>query len=185
LENYVKEILFGYPLLRTVEEDYQMHIRNKAVLSHNCAMSAEKLAEYLAGEILTMRSLQSLKRTIEEVLDKLSLEERTLIEIRYFGRRKKMRGFLKRRISKGNSRECSETTYFRRQRALGEKVAAMLHFAGITKEKYLAEYASSDIFKKIHTFVEAGKDKMIAADERRLLGRRGKETEAETSCGQA
>ena len=168
-----------------MEEDYQIHIRNKALLSHNCTTSAEKLAEYLAGEILTMRSLQNLKRTVEEVLAKLSLEERTLIEIRYFGRRKKMRGFLKRRISKGNLRECSETTYFRRQRALGEKVAAMLHFARITKEKYLAEYASSDIFRKIHAFVEAGKDKAIAADERRLLGKPRKEDEWTASCGQA
>lgn len=93
-----------------------------------------------------------------------------------------MRGFLKRRISKGNLCECSETTYFRRQRALGEKVAAMLHFAGITKEKYLAEYADSDIFRKIHAFVEAGKDKMIAADERRLLGKSVKEEEGAASC---
>lgn len=173
MENYVKEILFGYPLLKTVEEDYQIHIRNKAVLSHDCATSAEKLAEYLAGEIIAMRSLKDLKSTVESVLDKLSEEERTLIEIRYFGRRKKMRGFLKRRVSKKEEKDVvwSETTYFRRQRILGEKVAAMLHFSGLTKEKYLAEYAQTDIFKKIHAFVEAGKDKKIAADERRLMGK--------------
>lgn len=173
MENYVKEILYGYPLLKTVGEDYEIHIRNKAVLSHGCATSAEKLAEYLAEEIIAMRSLEQLKRTVESILDKLSIDERTLIEIRYFGRRKKMRGFLKRRISKGESSNVvwSETTYFRRQRSLGEKVAAMLHFAGITKEKYLTEYAQTDIFKKIHAFVEAGKDKKIAADERRLMGK--------------
>ncbi len=171
MENYVKEILFGYPLLRTIEEDYELHIKNKAVLSHNCATSAEKLAEYLAGEILAMRSLENLKRTVESVLDKLSIEERTLIEIRYFGRRKKMRGFLKRRglASGQEGLEWSETTYFRRQRAVGNKVSALLSFAGITEEKYLAEYANTDIFKKIHAFIAAGKDKKIAADERRLL----------------
>ena len=75
MENYVKEILFGYPLLKTIEEDYALHIKNKAVLSHNCATSAEKLAEYLAGEILAMRSLENLKRIVGNVLDKLSLEE--------------------------------------------------------------------------------------------------------------
>lgn len=171
MENYVKEILFGYPLLKTIEEDYALHIKNKAVLSHNCATSAEKLAEYLAGEILAMRSLENLKRIVENVLDKLSLEERTLIEIRYFGRRKKMRGFLKRRglSEQEEGLDWSETTYFRRQRAVGNKVAALLCCAGITEEKYLAEYAQTDIFKKIHAFIVAGKDKKIAADERRLL----------------
>lgn len=172
MENYVKEILFGYPLLRTVEEDYELHIRNKAVLSHTSGASTEQLAEYLANEIIAMRSLETLKGEVERVLDKLSEEERTLIEIRYFGRRKKMRGFLKKRVCKGESPsgKWSETTYFRRQRALGEKVAAMLYFAGITKEKYLAEYAQTEIFKKIHAFVEAGKDKKIAAEERSLMG---------------
>ena len=171
MENYVKEVLFGYPLLKTIEEDYELHIKNKAVLSHTCARSAEKMAEYLAGEILAMRSLENLKRTVEGVLDKLSTEERTLIEIRYFGRRKKMRGFLKRRglLRQEEGMEWSETTYFRRQRAVGNKVAALLAFAGITEEKYLAEYANTDIFKKIHAFIAAGKDKKIAADERRLL----------------
>lgn len=171
MENYVKEILFGYPLLKSVGEDYEIHIRNKAVLSHQSTMSAEEMAEYLASEIIAMRSLERLKKTVDFVLDKLSDDERKLIEIRYFGRRKKMRGFLKRRVLKGEKEQVSwsETTYFRRQRALGEKVGAMLHFAGITKEKYLAEYAHTEIFKKIHAFVEAGKDKVIAADERRLM----------------
>jgi hypothetical protein len=82
-----------------------------------------------------------------------------------------MRGFLKRRglASGQEGLEWSETTYFRRQRAVGNKVSALLSFAGITEEKYLAEYANTDIFKKIHAFIAAGKDKKIAADERRLL----------------
>ena len=106
-----------------------------------------------------------------ELLAKLSLEERTLIEIRYFGRRKKMRSFLKRQglSDRDKGVDWSETTYFRRQRAVGNKVAALLCFAGITEEKYLAEYAQTDVFKKIHAFIAAGKDKKIAADERRLL----------------
>lgn len=171
MENYVKEILFGYPLLETVGEDYEIHIRNKAVLSHNSELTTEKLAEYLASEIIAMRRLEGLKSEVEKILDKLSEEERTLLEIRYFGRRKKIRGFLKRRGCEGEDREgkWSETTYFRRQKALGEKVAAMLYFAGITEEKYLAEYARTDIFRKIHDFVAAGKDKIIAADERRAF----------------
>lgn len=167
MENYVKEILFGYPLLKTVGRDYEIHIRNKAILSHACA--AEPLAEYLAGEIISMHNLEALKGTVENILGKLSAEERTLVEIRYFGKRKKIRSFLKRRADKESGACWSEAKYFRRQRAVGEKIAAMMHFAGVTKEKYLSEFAGTDIFKKIHVFVEAGKDKVIAADERRCM----------------
>ncbi len=169
MENYVKEILFGYPLLKTVGRDYEIHIRNKAVLSHFCA--AEPLAEYLAGEIISMHNLEALRGTVENVLGKLSAEERALVEIRYFGKRKKIRSFLKKRAEKCGE-VWSEAKYFRRQRAVGEKVAALLLFAGVTEERYLKEFSKTDIFKKIHTFVSAGKDKVIAADERRWMEKR-------------
>ena len=52
MENYAKVMLYVYPFLKTVEKDYQDHIRNKAVLSHNSGMTAERLADYIAGEII-------------------------------------------------------------------------------------------------------------------------------------
>ena len=52
MENYTKVVLYAYPLLRTVGEDYAEHIRNKALLSYDSAMTTERLAEYLAEEIL-------------------------------------------------------------------------------------------------------------------------------------
>ncbi|MBR2647127.1 MAG: hypothetical protein IKD47_06195 [Clostridia bacterium] len=63
----------------------------------------------------------------------------------------------------------SERAYFRRQQRLSEKVGAMLRASGLTKEKYLQEFASLEIFKKIHQYIEAGKDRKISLDERRWL----------------
>ena len=89
MENYTKVVLYAYPLLRTVGEDYAEHIRNKALLSYDSAMTTERLAEYLAEEILCKERLEWLKRTVEDVLSRLSDVERTLVAIRYFGKTKK------------------------------------------------------------------------------------------------
>lgn len=163
LENYAKAVLYAYPLLKTVRQDYEIHIRNKAVLSYRHSTDAETLAEYLAGEILDMRRLEWLKGKVECVLGKLNEEERMLLSIRYFGKGKKIKSLT------DGGKQWSERNYFRRQRRLSEKVGAMLCFCGVTKELFLNEFARLDIFKKIYRFVEEGRDKKISAQERREL----------------
>jgi len=66
----------------------------------------------------------------------------------------------------------SERTYFRKQQRLGEKVAAMLRVSGVTKEVFDRDFSRLGIFKKIHRFVEEGRDRIIAADETRRLHKR-------------
>lgn len=166
MENYVKVVLYGYPLLKTVGEDYEVHIRNRAVLSHNSTMTAAELAEYLAEEILEMRTLEWLKATVENVLGQLGEEERELLAIRYFGRIKRLQNFLK---TKAEEKGWSKRKYYRMQKRLERKIAARLKGAGVTKELYERDLANTDIFRKIHRYVEVGKDRKIAADEKRLL----------------
>ena len=89
MENYVKTILYAYPLLKTVGEDYAEHIKNKAVLSYNSSRNTESLAEYLAEEILHKNCLLWLKEVIEKTVDKLNDLDRSLVETRYFGKKKK------------------------------------------------------------------------------------------------
>ena len=163
MENYVKVILYGYPLLKTVGEDYEAHVRNKAVLSYYSP--AEKLAEYLAEEILEMRRLVWLKGTVEEILGRLQEEECELVSMRYFGQIKRLRSFLKK---KAEEEGWSERKYFRKQKNLESKLASLFKSAGVTKELYTAELADTDVFRKIHSFVEEGRDKKISADERRI-----------------
>ena len=171
MENYAKVILYAYPLLKTVGEDYAVHIRNKAVLSYDSNLTTERLAEYLAGEIIEKNRLEWLKNTVETVIGKLTDEERTLIEIRYFGHTKKLRDFLGGQAEKrkGGERGCSQRMYFRRQSRLADKLGAMLFYAGVTQKLYEEKFKDLGIFRKIHQFVEQGKDKKISADDRRFL----------------
>ena len=151
MENYVREILYGYPLLKTVGKDYEIHIRNKALLGSN--VDGLRLAEYLAGEILQMDKLEGLQATVKGALDKLTEEERILIEGRYFGKRKQLRDFLKRRVQSGQ-RVWSARTCARRQQVAENKMCELLFCAGITQERYLRDFAATDIFVKVRKHLE-------------------------------
>lgn len=170
LENYVKVILYAYPSLKTVGKDYEEHIRNRAVLSYVGNVTAEKLAEYIAGEIIEMDKLEALKEAVDGVLAKLTDGERALLGVRYFGKRKSARDFLKVCDKKGEKAVLwSERKYFRYQQRLGEKVGGMLRLAGITKRFYEETLADLELMSKIERFVEAGRDCCLSARERSLL----------------
>ncbi len=172
LENYAKVILYTYPFLKTVGKDYEEHIRNKALLSYRNQEQTEALAEYLAEEILRKESLERLKGIVEDILERLSDVERTLIAIRYFGKKRKIKkaptGIAVKKESPKNLFR-SERNYFRKQQRLSEKVGAMLRCAGITKEVYLKEFAPIDLFSKIQRFVAEGRDGKISEEEKRWL----------------
>ena len=147
LENYLKTVLYAYPLLKTVGEDYEQHIRNKAVLSYDGKWDTLRLAEYLAEEILQKNRLEWLKGAVERVLDKLSALERELVALRYFGK--------KRKKGEDGFSAWSDRKYFRMQQRTGEKVGAMLKAYGVTKSKFFDEFAPIGMIKKVHSFVES------------------------------
>ncbi len=146
MENYLKTVLYAYPLLETVGEDYKQHIRNKALLSYDGRWDTLRLAEYLAEEILQKNRLEWLKRVVERVLDKLSQTERELIALRYFGK--------KRKENTGSFSAWSDRKYFRMQQRTGEKAGGMLAAAGVTKKKFFEELAPIEMIAKVHKFVE-------------------------------
>lgn len=168
LENYLKAVLYAYPLLKNIEEDYETHIRNKALLSYDSNWATERLAEYLAEEILHKNKLLWLRKVIETALDKLSGTERLLMGLRYFG---KARG--KKPTGEEGVQEpyCwSERKYFRVQNRLSQKVTGIMVALGLTKAYFDEELSELDEIKKIYRFVEMGRDREIAKDERRWLG---------------
>ncbi len=169
MKNYAKVVLYAYPLLKTVEEDYETHVKNKALLSYG--KNAEKIATYLAGEILEMRRLEWLKRKVGEVLEKLTEVERTLVAIRYFGKTKRIKAlFQKPRVDNPlNKKFWTERTYFRKQQRLGEKLCSLLALCGVTEELFMREYLPIEPFQKIYRGVEAGRDRKISCNERRWL----------------
>lgn len=171
VKNYVKAVLYGYPLLKTVSEDYQAHIENKAALSVRTDKSAFELAVELAGEICEKRDLEWLKACVELTVDTLSDVEKTLIAARYFGkRRKRKKSFTyDSERSKTEISGWSERKYFRFQSRLSKKVDAILNRLGLTEEVFEMKFAQTDIFRKIYRFVCEGKDQSIAQRAQRWL----------------
>ena len=155
MENYIKAVLYAYPLLKTVGEDYAEHIKNKAVLSYDSPRGTQRLAEYLAEEILRKNCLLWLKEVIEKTLDKLSDLEKTLIGMRYFGKKRKIP--LTYKGKDGVDKPWSERKYFRCQQKLGEKVGGMLAVAGITKTWFDKNLLGIELIAKIYRYIEAGK----------------------------
>ena len=146
MENFVKVVLYAYPVLRSVHTAYADHIKNKALLSYNNSVSAENLAIYLAEEIIRKNKLLWLKNLMEKEFAKLTDEERELLAVRYFGKR---RAEVKEALETAES----ERQYFRRQNRVSEKVAAMLQCAGLTKEVYERDFAKIDIFERVQKLV--------------------------------
>ena len=149
MKNYVKIILHAYPFLKTVDKDYEEHIRNRALLSYDGRWTAEQTAEYLAGEILNMRRLEWLKEKIESTLGKLTDVERALTDMRYFGKGRRLKSFLQKEKNPSNERAWTKRSYFRCQERLGEKLSSLLVLEGLTEEVYERELAPIDVIQKI------------------------------------
>lgn len=169
MENYTKVVLYAYPFLRTVGKDYETHIRNRALLSYVSGMRTEDLAEYLAAEILRKEKLEWLKEVVERTLLKLSDEERTLVAIRYFGKRRKNRAKIGTTERKEKTRGKSARMYFRRQLRLGNKIGGLLKLEGLTRELYEREFQEEEILSEIDAYIEDGRDPRISTNERAWL----------------
>ena len=147
-------MLYAYPLLATVGEDYAEHIRNKAVLSYHSSRSTENLAEYLAQEILRKNDLLWLRKVIEKTLTKLNDTERALVSARYFGKKKIP-------LHKAGEEPWSERKYFRYQQRLGEKIGGMLTIAGVSKTWFENNLLGVELIGKIYRYLEAGKTVLV------------------------
>ena len=161
MEEFVKEVLYAYPLLKTVEKDYAEHIQNQAVLSYKSNLSTERLAEYIAEEIVESQRLAWLKRVVCEVLDKLDDLEKTMVSIRYFG--KKRKDSLSAPFGKW-----SERTYFREQERLGKKIGGMLTESGLTAGLFALWFAPTQLFETVHKYAKKRTDE-VSVREKRFL----------------
>ena len=159
MKDYAKMILYAYPLLKTVEKDYEEHVSNKAILSYDGRWTAEQMAESIAEEILEMRRLEWMKNRVKETLDKLSDMEKTLVAIRYFGKTKGVKLLLKDEKNPLRQKGWTERTYFRKQAKLGDKLGEAFALAGLTEEVFLNEYAEMGIFKGVAQAMKRSKER--------------------------
>ena len=175
MENCVKAILYCYPRMGYIEEGYMQHIRNKALLSSNGKEPAEKLAEYLATEILQKRKLRELAEIANSALSQLTTEENLLLDVRYFGKMDRVKRVFAQKYAgiadekMRTVRIWSERTYFRKQKKLLEKLTARFSALGMSREKFLEEYRDLDGIGAIFTYIELGKDLGIEKKERAFL----------------
>lgn len=135
-----------------MEKDYEECIRNKALLSYGNGKSAEETAIEIAFEILSQRNFRWLKERLQAVLARLSEEERTLVEIRYFGKKKAR--FSEVCIEKSTGKPWSERKYFRRQDRLSKKLEAIVKGVGLTEEVFERDFACTELVQAVAKFVE-------------------------------
>lgn len=154
MKDYAKMILYAYPLLKTVEKDYEEHIGNKALLSYEGRWTAEQTVEYLAGEIIEMHRLEWLKERVRKVLEGLTDVEKTLVAIRYFGKRKLAKALLREEKNPLKRSGWTQRSYFRKQAKLGEKLTEAFALVGLTEEVFVRDFAQMDIFKKVGKALE-------------------------------
>ncbi len=151
MEYYLKAVLYAYPILKKTEETYGECIKNKALLSYRSSKSAEAVAESIANEILEKENLLWLKERVERMTGKLSEGERSLLAVRFFGKRDKIKKLpyaeLERR--RDGKRTLSERQYFRLLNRVGEKAASMLVAEGVTKELYEEKFSKVELLQKI------------------------------------
>lgn len=166
VENYVKAILYIYPRLESMAKDYVEHIKNKAFMSYDYRETTEKLAEYLAEEIMRSRGISQLKQTVDEILGKLTKQERLLLELRYFRRKKEVK---KMRDEWGIHFSYSRRNYFRKQDRLLKKVECMMKAKGLTKEKFFKEYMQFDSIAAVYRFIEEGREGATSIREKALV----------------
>ena len=95
MDSYVKAIMYAYPHLEYMEKEYAQHIENKAVLSYAGDQNVERLAEYIAGQVIEKEKIGKLKALADKVWETLSDVEKTLVAIRYFGKEKKIKNATK------------------------------------------------------------------------------------------
>lgn len=175
MENCVKAILYCYPRLEWIEEGYLQHIRNRAVLSADSREPAQKIAEHLAMAVVEKAKVRKLNELAVAALDKLSTEEKMLLNVRYFGKLDRVkRAFAEKYAGIADEKMravpyWSERTYFRKQKKLLTKLTERFMRLGLTKARFLEEFADLDGIGAIYTYIELGKDLGLEIKERAFL----------------
>ena len=172
MENYVKVLLYAYPMLKTIEKEYAVHISNRAILSYRSRKSTEQTVEYIAKEIICKQRLEWLRSLIDKVMEKLNEEEKALVVIRYFCpcKNRKMGAMQKENATIYQEvATWSDGKYFRRQKKVAEKICGLLENMGFSKELYERDFAFIDVLQSITRFVERGGDSRWNEKERQNL----------------
>ena len=172
---YVKALLYVYPILTPLAEAVAAGAENKAYLSfrkENTLACAEQIAE----EIARSEALRELAREMGAALTRFSEEEAYLLEYKYFRRKAELNGrFAGVRFS-GSKRE-----YFRRQNALLKKAAGLLAARGLTERTFLRDFAQIQPFPRVYRAVIEGRERLVTPKRKEQALRCAQKS---ASCGE-
>lgn len=166
MESYIKALLYIYPRLGKIGEDYGEYIKNRALRSYVYKGGTEALCEQLAGEIVKKRRTGELKELLDGVLENLTEGERFLLEVRYFGRKSRLAAYSEQTAAEACG---SERSYYRRQERLIGKVGRLIKRAGLTEEAFMRDYGDFDWLISVCRYIDEGKEKGASARESALL----------------
>ncbi len=147
-------------------------MKRKAYLSFDNRVSCEKLAVYLLEQLELKTRIETLSDTLGGVVDKLSDQEKFLLQLRYFGGKNKT-------ISACSDEEIrklcgSRRSYYRRQERLVKKIAEKLLRRGVNEDSFYKEYGEIEVIRRVDRTLKAGKRAAQSAREEQVLARLGK-----------
>lgn len=172
MEMLAQAALYAYPQLDRIGRDYEEHIKNKALLSYGSKMSTEKLTEYLAEEIVRRQNALHLKGIMDKILCALSEEEKTLLEVRYFGKVDRVRRLFaaaKAGLCNLPFKVWSERNYYRKQARLLKKIVAQFKQAGADEKAFQEGYLAIEYIGMIYQYLALGKEVAIGKKESQFL----------------
>ena len=157
-------------------EDYAVHIRNKALFSYTGSQNAERLAEYLAEQILEKRNFERLKKLLDGVWEKLNDTDKYFARLKYFPDEKNAEesafGGDRLTVEKCAVAFTSERNYFRRQNKLLKKVGALLRSVGLTEDTFLKEFGKIPVLRIVYKNIKNGKERKMNRREKRAIEKR-------------
>jgi len=157
--DFVKTVLYVYPMLRKLSEAVRVSGENKALLSYRAKGDAFDAAKEVADTFFLADRLDFLREAVSGILETLNAEETFLLEYKYF-RRKKV-------LDLGDGKIfCSERNYFRRQSALLKKIGFLLAVRGITEQTFLEDYADSLCLMRVYRAISEGKEETVVPKRR-------------------
>lgn len=167
--DYIKTALYVFPALKAAAKEVSEHVQRKACLSYGDRLSCEALTEYLLEQIDTKERLETLFYTIGSALDKLSVEEKFLLQVRYFGGKNKV-------ISAYSDEEIhkifgSRRSYYRKQEKLVKKIGEKFARNGLNEESFYREYGSIELIRRVDKALAAGRRGAQGAREEQVLAR--------------
>lgn len=160
--DFVKVILYAYPKMGELEEAVSAAVFNKAALSYKDPRSTGETALDVVKEIRARMAVSSLRALVSSALRSLTEEEQYLLEYKYFRRKRE----LSERFG-GMKLTCSARSYFRKQQALLNKLAAYFRFHGWTEENFLDR--TGGLFRRALAAVQSGRERALVRQRKERM----------------